>query len=158
MMKKTIFAIATTAALAACATPKTEKTGGATAGFDPARASESRLAPQNLVAGECGLFLWGQSAGRPLQFFQNSKTQAVNVPFKPGSKVTRLSAEEPIMDGLFARQRFSVDDIQMTVSIEVADGRNVLKGVAVSGGRIELSEPSGRETIIPIVGLYGCRN
>lgn len=160
-MNKMIGMIALGAALTACAAPRADAPEAAkeiSNAFDPTQASQTRLGPQNLQPGECGLFLWGQGAGRPLQLFQNGKTQQVSVPFKPGSKVTRLAAEQPVMDGLFERQEFMVDDIKMTVSINVAEGRNVLKGVAISGGRIELGEPSGRETIIPIVGLYGCRN
>lgn len=154
-------AIGVSLLLAACASPQTGAVSTASPGsvtFDPTRATGSRLGPQNLNPGECGLFLWGQGAGRPLQFFQNARTQEVSVPFKRGSKITRISAENAAMDGLFTRQRFMVDDIEMDVSFTLAEGRNVLQGVAVSGGRIELTEPSGRETVIPIVGLYGCSN
>lgn len=146
-------------ALAACGTSgRSGDTLSSPIPFDPARASDSRLGPQNLAPGQCGLFLWGKSASRPLQFFQNSKTQAVNVPFKPDATVTRLSAENAVMDGLFARQSFRIGDLQMEVTIEVSEGRNVLQGVAISGGTIELTEPSGRATLIPVVGLFGCSN
>lgn len=157
-MKKLAGMVMIASALGACATPQAEKRAAQAPVFDPARATDSRLGPQNLNPGECGLFLWGQGPGRPLQFFQNARTQQVSVPFKPGSTVTRISAENAAMDGLFTRQRFMVDDIKMDVSFTLAEGRNVLQGVAISGGRIELSEPSGRETVIPVVGLYGCSN
>ena len=42
--------------------------------------------------------------------------------------------------------------------MRVEAGRNVLKGIAVPTGRIVLGENSGRETVIPVVGLFGCRN
>jgi hypothetical protein len=126
--------------------------------FDPLNAAASRLGPQNLDIGQCGLFLWGQSEGRPLQFFQNTSTKQVIIPFRAGSTVSRRATDRPITDGFFAEQVFDVDGLTMEVSLQVEEGRNVLKGIAVPSGRIVLAESSGRETILPVVGLFGCRN
>ncbi|MCH1569595.1 MAG: hypothetical protein L7U47_09300 [Alphaproteobacteria bacterium] len=154
-MKKLSISLISAALLNACANPNalTDK-----AAFDPLTATDSRLGPQALPVGECGLFLWGQSEGRPLQFFQNTSTKQVVIPFRPGSKVTRQSTAQPIADGFFAEQRFSVDDLVMDITLRVEAGRNVLKGIAVPAGRIVLGETSGRETVVPVVGLFGCRN
>jgi hypothetical protein len=34
----------------------------------------------------------------------------------------------------------------------------VLKGIPVPAGRLVFLEASGRSTIIPVAGLFGCRN
>ena len=71
---------------------------------------------------------------------------------------TRRATDRQITDGFFAEQVFEVDGLTMEVSLRVEDERNVLKGIAVQSGRIVLAEASGRETILPVVGLFGCRN
>lgn len=153
-MRKLSIGLCLTALLSACAgAPETPQQS-----FDPLDASERRLGPQNLQIGQCGLFLWGQGEGRPLQFFQNTSTKQVVIPFRPGSNVTRRATNRQITDGFFAEQVFEVDGLTMEVSLRVEDGRNVLKGIAVQSGRIVLAEASGRETILPVVGLFGCRN
>lgn len=126
--------------------------------FDPLSVTQSRLGPQNLDTGQCGLFLWGQSEGKPLQFFQNTGTKKVIIPFRPGSAISRIASDRQIIDGFFAEQVFDIDGLKMEVSLLVEEGRNVLKGIAVPTGRIVLAETSGREIVIPVVGLYGCRN
>ena len=101
-MRKLSIGLCLTALLSACAgAPETPQQS-----FDPLDASERRLGPQNLQIGQCGLFLWGQGEGRPLQFFQNTSTKQVVIPFRPGSNVTRRATNRQITDGFFAEQVF----------------------------------------------------
>ena len=157
---KIMAAIALLVGLAACGGQSGEKGAPAavTMPFDPERAIISQLPAQSLEPGGCGLFLWGTGSGRPLQFFQHGATGEVEMPFRPGAQLTRLSAEELIVEGFFARQSFQMDDIRVDVNLRAAESRNVLRGIPVSAGQIGFTEPSGRQTYLSVIGLFGCRN
>ncbi|NBR79928.1 MAG: hypothetical protein EBT71_07865 [Alphaproteobacteria bacterium] len=151
-----IFVALSVLLVTACASPSEPNIS--LAPFDPEQAVTAQLPAQDLQPGGCGLFLWGTGNGRPLQFFQHAKTGKVDMPFRPGAKITRLSADELIVEGFFARQSFQMDELRVDVDLRAGEGRNVLRGIPISAGQIGFTEPSGRQTYLSVIGLFGCRN
>lgn len=116
------------------------------------------LPPQPLPEGQCGLFLWGAGEGRPLYFFQNTAEARAIIPVN-GKNITiqRNAADRQIVEGFFARQIFTVDDIKISVILQPDQGRNVLKGVVIPSGVINVTENSGRQSVLSVVGLFSCK-
>jgi hypothetical protein len=116
------------------------------------------LPAPDLPNGACGLFLWGAGHGRPLQFFQNAALGDARLALQPDLPAKRVSANRAIVQGFYAKQEFTLGDMKVTVDLKPSQSRNVLKGIPVPAGRLVFLEASGRSTIIPVAGLFGCRN
>lgn len=116
------------------------------------------LPPQPLPEGQCGLFLWGAGEGRPLYFFQNTAETRAIIPVNGKNIIIqRSAADRQIVEGFFARQNFTVDDIKISVILQPDQGRNVLKGVVIPTGIINITENSGRQSVFSVVGLFSCK-
>ena len=77
------------------------------------------LPPQPLPEGQCGLFLWGAGEGRPLYFFQNTAESRAIIPVNGKNIIIqRSAADKQIVEGFFARQNFTVDDIKISVVLQ----------------------------------------
>lgn len=116
------------------------------------------LPPQLLPEGQCGLFLWGAGEGRPLYFFQNTAEARAIIPVNGKNIIIhRNAAARQIVEGFFARQSFIVGDIKISVNLQPDQGRNVLKGIVIPSGVINVTENSGRQSVLSVVGLFNCK-
>lgn len=116
------------------------------------------LPAQKLKSGACAMFLWGAGHGRPLQFYQDASVGNARLAINPATLAKRERSEQQIVEGFYANQMFRQGDLQITVTVKPAPSRNVLKGIPIPTGRMVVKEANGRETIIPVAGLFGCRN
>lgn len=148
-------ALALSCALSACATAVPDvKTEIANQRF----LAQKGLPAQKLDRGACAMFLWGAGQGRPLQFFQDASLGDARLAISPEKLATRISGTAPVVEGLFAKQTFELDGLDISVVVKPANSRNVLKGIPIPTGRMVVREADGRETILPVAGLFGCRN
>lgn len=116
------------------------------------------LPAQKLDKGACAMFLWGAGHGRPLQFYQDASVGDARLAISPATLAKRERTGQQIVEGFYANQSFRQGDLQIIVNVKPAASRNVLKGIPIPTGRMIVLEESGRETIIPVAGLFGCRN
>ena len=116
------------------------------------------LPAQKLESGACAMFLWGAGHGRPLQFYQDASVGDARLAISPATLAKRERTGQQLVEGFYANQSFRQGDLQIIVNVKPAASRNVLKGIPIPTGRMIVLEESGRETIIPVAGLFGCRN
>ena len=116
------------------------------------------LPAQKLESGACAMFLWGAGHGRPLQFYQDASIGDARLAIDPSLMAKRQSTAKPVVEGFYAQQTFTQNDLKITVTVQPANSRNVLKGIPIPTGRMVVTEPNGRDTIMPVAGLFGCRN
>ncbi len=153
LMKPTVLALS--CALSACATAAPDvKTEIPNQRF----LVQKGLPAQQLDRGACAMFLWGAGQGRPLQFYQDASVGDARLAISPDRLATRTSGTSPVVEGLFANQTFKLNELEISVMVRPSTSRNVLKGIPIPTGRMVIKEADGRETILPVAGLFGCRN
>jgi hypothetical protein len=116
------------------------------------------LAPQTLVKGKCGLFLWTRTADPQFVFV------AFDTPAEARMRVSgrNVTFERVAFDGLpraghFERQTFQAGDLSIEAEIDWDDVRPVRDGALVRQGTVRLRAASGWETLMPVAGLSACQ-
>lgn len=116
------------------------------------------LSAQELAVGQCGLFLWGRTDGRPLQLFQNVTTGALKLAFIDGEQQVRVTRQaRPIVDRFYADQGMVAGEVTIDIDLRPEAGRNLVRGIKIPKGQIAVMAPDGTRTLIAVTGLFGCR-
>ena len=115
------------------------------------------LPPQSLVKGTCGLFLWGNISGRPLYFYQNTTRLQTSMMIN-GDEVSlsRQTANNEYLNGLFEYQEFSYRGLVVKVTIRPDESNNVIQGIPIRSSVINITELNGKQSILSSAGIYGC--
>ena len=114
------------------------------------------LPPQELRAGECGLFLWTNSSEPRLVFASFSGGAARMRVNGQDVSLARNAAEGSEVLGQFESQNFYSPEMNVALSMEVERRPNVVDGAVVPSATLRVTETSGWETVIPVGGLIGC--
>lgn len=115
------------------------------------------LSPQQLRAGQCGLFLWSRDEKRDLVFFSlGSRAEAkMNI---AGQEVTfdRTKAEGVSTLGQYPRQSYQRGDLSVSLSMDIESRANMSGGVVVPRGSLRFEQTGGWNLVLPVGGIIAC--
>lgn len=117
----------------------------------------SGLGPQEVLAGECALFLWSQTDTTKFIFF--SKALSGSASFAQGEipmDLVQTGAGGDIF-GQFNTETRYVSDDGRELSLEVVPGERMNGGQRVEEGLISLTDKEGWLTKLPVLGVRACQ-
>jgi hypothetical protein len=114
------------------------------------------LPPQELAAGQCGLFLWTNSSDPRLVFVSLSGGDARMVVDGEQLALARNAAEGQEYLGQFESQNFYSLEMNVALTIEVERRPNLVDGAVIPSATLRVTESNGWDTVIPVGGLIGC--
>ena len=117
----------------------------------------SGLGPQELLAGECGLFLWSQTDISKFIFF--SKALSGAAVFAQGETplvLTQTMAGGDIFGQFNTRLRFESKDGRDIV-VTMVPGDMLNGGQRLESGLISLTDREGWQTKLPVLGVRACQ-
>lgn len=112
------------------------------------------LAPQTLVSGECGLFVWTADSARRFILFSQSQTNSAR--YFDGRADVSIAIHEKtgrVSDGQFPQQSYSN---AMALSLRAPDP--IDNGTRYRGGTLTAKDDDGWDMVQPVVGLSTCQN
>ncbi|MEQ8736716.1 MAG: hypothetical protein RIC29_17470 [Rhodospirillaceae bacterium] len=116
------------------------------------------LRPQQLHAGQCGLFLWTRSEERELVFFGNSdRAEGKMMIADEETTYARVSAEGGAVFGQHPRQTFQNGDVTVTLILEIEGRANMSGGAVVPRGSLRFEQTGGWKLVLPVGGLIACQ-
>ena len=115
------------------------------------------LPAQRLGAGECGMFLWGQTPPRRFIFFSKANTGAGLVLINEETVELRSTGAGGSIFGEFnTSTQFATADGDWSVDVTIEPGELLEDGQRIETGRIVLVDREGWQTILPVVGIRAC--
>ncbi|MCR9078115.1 MAG: hypothetical protein NXH78_03375 [Hyphomonadaceae bacterium] len=117
----------------------------------------SALGPQELLAGECGLFLWSQTDVSKFIFY--SKALSGNALFAQDNvpiALTQTGAGGDIF-GQFNTQMTYLSDDGREVSLTLDAGDLLDGGQRIESGLINIRDREGWDTKLPVLGVRACQ-
>jgi len=116
------------------------------------------LPPQELQAGECGLFLWSKGT-RPVFFLVAYDAPAI-VYVRDNGRPRRFNRSRfggELVSGFFERQTFVDGDITLQLEIEFDEQRQIADGALIKQGVVRVTDKKGWRSIVPVTGIVGCK-
>ena len=161
MIKKTSIAIGLAIVLAGCQSsgPDPAEERARLLAMKPAIDSvpSSGLGPQELLVGECGLFLWSQTDISKFIFF--SKALSGTATFAQNElpvALTQIGAGGEIFGQFNTDMTYQTEDgREIALSIEAGDTLN--GGQRISSGLINVRDQQGWDTKLPVLGVRACK-
>lgn len=126
-------------------------------GDDEVLSHFSVLPPQNLAAGECGLFLWLKRDDAPLVFFQRSDGTATMAIDGVETVLTRTAQKGRIALEYFESQSFEHAGLKLEVAVTPEEKRSLQQGLKLPSGSVSAETADGWSALLPVVGLIGCK-
>lgn len=117
----------------------------------------SGLGPQEVLAGECALFLWSQTDTTKFIFF--SKALSGTATFAQGELPIDLVQTGAGGDffGQFNTETRYISDDGREISLKVVPGERMNGGQRVEQGLISLTDKEGWLTKLPVLGVRACQ-
>lgn len=117
----------------------------------------SALGPQELLAGECGLFLWSQTDVSKFIFYSkalsgNALIAQDDVPIA----LTQIGAGGDIF-GQFNTQMTYLSDDGREVALTLDAGELLDGGQRIESGLINIRDREGWDTKLPVLGVRACQ-
>jgi len=114
------------------------------------------LAPRNLAAGQCAMFLWMKQGRAQFVFYAESDGTAVMRLNGEERRFSRIAAEGDPAFGQYTRQRFDAGDWELALTVAVEARRGLLGGAVIPRGALRVVEPEGWKRVLPVAGLIAC--
>ena len=117
----------------------------------------SGLGPQEVLSGECGLFLWSQTDTTKFIFFSKALSGAAT--FAQGEtpmSLIQVGASGNIFGQFNTSTTYIADDGRELV-LEVVPGEMMNGGQRVERGLITLTDKEGWLTKLPVLGVRACQ-
>lgn len=115
------------------------------------------LPAQELVKGECAIFLWGKENSRPLVFSQTIKSgDAIALIDNSANTLIRQQASDLVIPGFYENQTFSFDRGIVSIKLRPEASRNLYEGIKIPSGIMNIKKNDGSENIVSVSGLLGC--
>ncbi|MFS2318460.1 hypothetical protein RMQ97_11020 [Maricaulis sp. D1M11] len=162
---RSTLAVLVAAFLSACATPTQQGEAAlpppfATAPAAPAAAPAAlaeALAPQRLVAGECGIFFWSAGPERPFIAFENLSYGILRIQLDGRTLEYAMDVREPVFvigDRYERRvgETGHFDSLTLTAQADSAVGSDVL----FTEGFLRVTRPDGSLLVQPVRGASRC--
>lgn len=116
------------------------------------------LAPRNLGAGECGLFLWTRAASPMLVFFSNP-TRGSGAIVVNGRELTlrRLDVRGGAGGERYGDQIFTTASGDIRVELTINESEPLENGVRVPSAALNVVDEAGWNTVLTVGGLAACQ-
>lgn len=115
------------------------------------------LPPQNLSAGQCGLFLWGMAAPRRFTFFSESASGEALILHEGTPHELRVtSADGEVFGQFFTETQYLSADGTWSVNLSLSPGEVLEGGQRIKSGRLVTTGIDGWETVLPVTGVRAC--
>ncbi len=148
------------ATLAACSTPGEARPPAGTVREAPvslAGVPAAGLPPQTLGRGECGLFLWSQTAPRRFTFFARAGEPAGLAYIEGAARAVHMTDAGAGLFGEFrSEMRFLEVNGARSLRLSLTPGEMMEGGQKVASGSLIVTDAQGWETIVPVAGLRAC--
>jgi hypothetical protein len=152
-----VFLIA--AALSGCASgpEDADRSSTAAAARAPADVPSGGLPAQVLAPGDCGLFLWSQSAPPEFVFFQRAgEADALALVSGSARTVEPMKVGGDVFGQFLTEGTFRVQGSSELVALSITPGAFIEGGQRISAGRLVKTDADGWETILPVTGVRAC--
>ncbi len=117
----------------------------------------SGLGPQELPAGECGLFLWSKTDLTKFIFYSRALTgRATFAQDETPITLTQATAGGDIFGQFNTRMSYLSEDGR-TVSLTIVPGELMNGGQRLESGLINLVDAEGWQTVLPVLGVRACQ-
>lgn len=141
-------------------TPETDPAPRMTASAEAQEFSDpivvGALAPRELAAGQCAMFLWMKQGRAQFVFYADSDGTAVMRLNGEERRFSRIAAEGDPAFGQYTRQRFDADDWELALTVAVEARRGLVGGAVIPRGALRVVEPDGWKRVLPVAGLIAC--
>jgi hypothetical protein len=117
----------------------------------------SGLGPQDLLPGECGLFLWSKTDISKFIFF--SKAQTGQATFAQGAEPASLAqtnAGGDIFGQFNTLSSYKFEDGK-NLSLSIGPGEELDGGQRIENGLVTITDLEGWVTKLPVVGVRACK-
>lgn len=117
----------------------------------------SALGPQELLAGDCALFLWSQTDVSKFIFF--SRALSGTALFAQGEtpiELVQISASGDIFGQFNTILSYQVEDGR-TVTVSIVPGDGLDGGQRIERGMITIRDLEGWDTKLPVLGVRACQ-
>ncbi|MCH9752191.1 MAG: hypothetical protein K0U61_08235 [Alphaproteobacteria bacterium] len=117
----------------------------------------SALGPQELLVGECGLFLWSQTDVSKFIFF--SKALSGTAAFAQGEiplALTQIGAGGDIFGQFNTNMSYLTEDGR-ELSLSMEPGEILEGGQRIANGLINVRDKQGWDTKLPVLGVRACK-
>ncbi len=118
---------------------------------------QSGLGPQELLAGECGLFLWSKTDVSKFIFF--SKALSGTARFAQGEvpiSLTQVTAGGNIFGQFNTIMAYESED-RRQFGLTLVPGEELEGGQRIESGLLTLTDREGWQTKLPILGVRACQ-
>ena len=116
------------------------------------------LPPQDLRAGECGMFLWSRTNTPMLVMVALDDPAEAKVLLNGRTReLRRRSFSGAPTFGHFEQQTFSDGRFSLEVDVDFDDVRTVRDGAIIRGGVLRTADSHGWETVLPVGGMVACK-
>ncbi len=125
-----------------------------------ASARVSALAPRDLDAGECGLFLWTRGAtGDRLVFYSDPESETAAIAIDGEEiELRRLQVVGAEEGGRFGQQVFSNATGSIGARLSILETEEIEGGARVGSARLRVFDEDGWATVLQTAGVAGCRD
>lgn len=137
--------------------PETPTSSVMTLGSDEVLSRIKPLPPQQIPAGECGLFLWAKRQDAPLVFFQRSNGATFMHFDDQVVALLRTSATDQIAMQFFQAQTFSFADLSVKIELNPEQIRSLQQGLKIPSGSMSITTTDGWSAAMPVAGAIGCQ-
>lgn len=167
-MSRLLFAFAAVSFLGGCQVfgPSTPTTDAETKAVPQTQAPaagaistipQSGLGPQELAAGDCGLFLWSQTDVSKFIFFSRALSgQALLAQGDAPVTLTQSNAGGDIF-GQFTTLMEYTSDAGNTYALSITSGDDLDGGQRIQNGLMTITDPEGWITKLPVLGVRACQ-
>lgn len=119
---------------------------------------ESALGPQQLAAGECGLFLWSKTDTSKFIFFSKALSgQALMAQGEDQVALEQTGAGGDIFGQFNTRLQFSTRRSDQTVNLVITPGELLDGGQRIETGLLTTIRADGWQTKLPVLGVRACQ-
>ncbi|MCR9269594.1 MAG: hypothetical protein ACX94B_12210 [Henriciella sp.] len=117
----------------------------------------SGLGPQDLPAGECGLFLWSKTDLSKLIFFSKALSgQAVFAQGEDPITLTQTGAGGDIFGQFNTRMSYLSGDGR-EIRLDLVPGDMMNGGQRLQSSLVNLVDAEGWQTVLPVLGVRACQ-
>lgn len=114
------------------------------------------LAPQNLNAGECALFLWAQTDINKLIFFSKGQTNRAVLKLSEATYNLQVQRVGGDVFGQFLTRTIYSDGTGGQVELTFDPGEELIDGQRIRNGLITRTAGDGWQIKLPVLGVRAC--
>ena len=118
---------------------------------------QSGLGPQELVPGECGLFLWSKTDPSKFIFFTKAVSGRALLSHQDSALALSQTEAGGTIFGQFNTRVSYMTETGMQIALVVTPGDDLEGGQRIESGLITMTDTDGWQTKLPVLGVRACQ-